>query len=57
MAPLSEEDGDDQDGEQFPTVPAALTNRPNSPPSIELSRSIGSNTPSAVVVRASPTGT
>ena len=44
-------------GNSSPTAPAANTYRPNCPPSISLSRRIGSSVPRAVVVNASPTGT
>ena len=44
-------------GNSSPTAPAAYTYSPNRPPSMSLSRRIGSSVPSAVVVRASPTGT
>jgi hypothetical protein len=44
-------------GNSSPTAPAANTLRPSLPPSIPLSRRIGSSVPSAVVVSASPTGT
>ena len=44
-------------GKSSPTAPAANTCRPKLPPSMSLSRRIGSSVPSAVVVSASPTGT
>ena len=44
-------------GKSSPTAPAAYTYRPNRPPSMSLSRRMGSSVPSAVVVSASPTGT
>ena len=44
-------------GKSSPTAPAANTYRPNWPPSMSLSRKMGSSVPRAVVVSASPTGT
>jgi hypothetical protein len=44
-------------GNSSPAAPAAYTYWPNGPPSMSLSRRMGSRVPSAVVVRASPTGT
>jgi hypothetical protein len=43
-------------GNSSPTAPAAYTYRPNCPPSMSLSRRMGSRVPSAVVVSARPTG-
>ena len=44
-------------GNSSPTAPAAKMYSPNRPPSMSLSRKMGSSVPSAVVVSASPTGT
>ena len=44
-------------GNSSPTAPAARTYGPNRPESMSLSCRMGSSVPSAVVVRASPTGT
>ena len=44
-------------GRNSPTAPAAMINAPKRPPSIRLSRRIGSKVPSAVVVRPIAIGT
>ena len=44
-------------GNSSPVAPAANTYWPNEPPSMSLSRKMGSSVPSAVVVSASPIGT
>ena len=44
-------------GKNSPTAPAGMISRPSGPPSMSLSRRIGSKVPSAVVVSASATGT
>ena len=44
-------------GRNSPTAPAGMMNRPSEPPSMSLSRRMGSRVPSAVVVSASATGT
>ena len=44
-------------GKNSPTAPAGMISGPNGPSSMLLSRRIGSNVPSAVVVSASATGT
>ena len=44
-------------GKNSPTAPAGMMNRPSGPPSMSLSRRIGSSVPSAVVVSARATGT